>query len=61
MRKIGIAIKDFDAGMVVGLGYNPPKGLNFQTSYDFGLEPVFEGSGTAVYNRGFKVAIGISF
>lgn len=55
------AINDFDAGMVVGLGYNPPTGLNFQASYDFGLVPVFEDSDANVYNRGFKVAVGISF
>ncbi|WP_235954727.1 porin family protein [Cyclobacterium salsum] len=55
------AINDFDAGVVVGLGYNPPKGLNFQASYDFGLVPVFEDSDANVYNRGFKVSVGISF
>ncbi|SEJ67612.1 Outer membrane protein beta-barrel domain-containing protein [Cyclobacterium xiamenense] len=54
-------ISDFDAAVVVGLGYNPSSGLNFQVGYDFGLVPVFKDSDADVFNRGFKVAVGISF
>ncbi|MCC5938981.1 MAG: PorT family protein [Lunatimonas sp.] len=55
------AINDIDAGLVVGLGYNLPVGLNLQASYDLGLTPVFKDSQAEVYNRGFKVSVGISF
>ena len=54
-------ISDFDAAVVVGVGYNLPKGLNLQASYDFGINPVFKDSDASVYNRGFKLSAGISF
>lgn len=54
-------INDFDAAVVVGIGYNLPKGFNLQASYDFGVNPVFKDSDAAVYNRGFKLSAGISF
>ncbi|SHN27974.1 Outer membrane protein beta-barrel domain-containing protein [Cyclobacterium lianum] len=55
------AINDLDAGLVVGLGYNLPVGLNLQASYDLGLTPVFKDTDADVYNRGFKLSAGISF
>lgn len=55
------AINDIDAGVVFGLGYNLPIGLNLQASYDLGLTPVFKDSQADVYNRGFKVSLGVSF
>jgi len=55
------AINDLDASVVVGLGYNPAGGLNFQVGYDFGLVPVFKDSDADVFNRGFKVSVGIGF
>ncbi|WP_163378047.1 porin family protein [Cyclobacterium sp. SYSU L10401] len=54
-------INDLDAGLVLGLGYNLPVGLNLQASYDLGLTPVFKDSNADVYNRGFKLSVGISF
>lgn len=55
------AITKTDLGFVVGLGYNLPKGVNIQGSYDFGTSPVFKDSDAAIYNRGFKVSLGYSF
>ncbi len=54
-------INDLDAGLVFGIGYNLPIGLNVQGSYDLGLTPVFKDSDAKVYNRGFKVSLGYSF
>jgi hypothetical protein len=54
-------IKDTDAGLVFGLGYNLPKGINIQGSYDYGLTPIFKDSNADVYNRGFKVSLGYTF
>jgi hypothetical protein len=55
------AVNDIDAGVVFGLGYNLPIGLNLQASYDLGLTPVFRDSEANIYNRGFKVSLGYSF
>jgi hypothetical protein len=55
------SINDLDAGLVFGLGYNLPVGLNLQASYDLGLTPVFKDSDADVFNRGFKLSVGISF
>lgn len=55
------AVNDIDAGLVFGLGYNLPIGLNIQGSYDLGLTPVFQDSNANIYNRGFKVSLGFSF
>jgi hypothetical protein len=54
-------IKETDAGLVFGLGYNLPKGVNVQGSYDYGLTPIFKNSNADVYNRGFKVSLGYTF
>jgi hypothetical protein len=54
-------IKNTDAGLVVGLGYNLPAGLNIQGSYDYGMTPIFKDSDADVYNRGFKVSLGYTF
>jgi hypothetical protein len=53
-------INDLDAGLVLGIGYNLPIGLNLQGSYDLGLTPVFKDSDANVYNRGFKISLGFS-
>src|SRR5690554_4033282 len=53
-------INDLDAGLVFGIGYNLPIGLNLQGSYDLGLTPVFKDSNANVYNRGFKISLGFS-
>lgn len=53
-------INDLDAGVVFGLGYNLPIGLNIQGSYDLGLTPIFKDSDANVYNRGFKISLGFS-
>ncbi len=55
------AITKTDLGFVVGVGYNLPKGLNIQGSYDYGTSPVFKDSDAAIYNRGFKLSLGYSF
>ncbi|MEX2511308.1 MAG: porin family protein [Cyclobacteriaceae bacterium] len=55
------AINDIDAGLVFGVGYNLPIGLNLQASYDLGLTPVFKDSEADVFNRGFKLSLGVSF
>ncbi|SDA85772.1 Outer membrane protein beta-barrel domain-containing protein [Algoriphagus alkaliphilus] len=54
-------IKDTDVGFVFGIGYNLPKGVNVQGSYDYGLTPIFKNSNADVYNRGFKVSLGYTF
>lgn len=54
-------IKESDVGMVFGIGYNLPKGVNVQGSYDYGLTPIFKNSTADVYNRGFKVSLGYTF
>jgi hypothetical protein len=54
-------VSDLDAGLVFGLGYNLPVGLNFQASYDWGMTPVFRDSNAEIYNRGFKLSLGYSF
>ncbi|KEO74664.1 porin family protein [Anditalea andensis] len=55
------AVNNLDAGLVFGLGYNLPIGLNIQGSYDLGLTPVFKDSDANIYNRGFKISLGYSF
>lgn len=54
-------VRDVDTGLVFGLGYNLPKGLNIQGSYDYGLTPVFKESDDDIFNRGFKVSLGYTF
>jgi hypothetical protein len=54
-------VKNTDAGLVVGLGYNLPQGFNIQGSYDYGMTPIFKNSDADVYNRGFKVSLGYTF
>ena len=54
-------IKETDAGLVFGLGYNLPKGMNIQGSYDYGFTPIFKNSDADVYNRGLKVSLGYTF
>ena len=55
------SVSSLDYGAIIGLGYNLPKGLNFQVSYDLGLNPVFKNSNAEIYNRGFKASLGITF
>ncbi|WP_111671533.1 porin family protein [Algoriphagus litoralis] len=55
------SVKETDAALVFGLGYNLPKGLNIQGSYDYGFTPIFKNSDADVYNRGFKVSLGYTF
>ncbi|MBN7811682.1 PorT family protein [Algoriphagus sp. H41] len=55
------AVKETDAGLVFGLGYNLPRGFNIQGSYDYGMTPIFKDSDSDVYNRGFKVSLGYTF
>ena len=55
------SVKDTDAGLVVGVGYHLPKGLNIQGSYDYGMTPIFKDSDADVYNRGFKISLGYTF
>ena len=55
------AINDIDAGLVFGVGYNLPVGLNLQASYDYGMTPIFKDSDADVFNRGFKLSLGVSF
>lgn len=54
-------VRETDAGLIVGLAYNLPHGLNIQGSYDYGMTPVFKDSEAAIYNRGFKVSLGYTF
>lgn len=55
------SVSNFDYAAVIGAGYNLPKGLNVQVSYDLGLNPVFKNSNAEIYNRGFKASLGITF
>ncbi|MCR9016585.1 porin family protein [Aquiflexum gelatinilyticum] len=55
------SVSNSDFGVLVGLGYNLPKGLNLQASYNYGLSPVFKNSNVDVYNRGFQVSLGVTF
>lgn len=55
------SVKDTDAALVFGVGYNLPKGLNIQGSYDYGMTPIFDNNDADVYNRGFKVSLGYTF
>jgi hypothetical protein len=55
------AINKTDYGVLLGVGYTLPKGLNVQASYDLGLNPVFKNSNAEIYNRGFKVSLGYTF
>lgn len=55
------SVQETDFGMVIGLGYNLPKGLNVQGSYNYGLSPVFKNSNNDVFNRGFMVSLGYTF
>lgn len=55
------AINKTDFGVLLGLGYTLPKGLNVQVSYDLGFTPVFEDSNAEIYNRGFKLSLGYTF
>ncbi|PSK97930.1 porin family protein [Cecembia rubra] len=54
-------VHERDFGMILGIGYNLPKGLNVQGSYNYGLSPVFKSSNTDVYNRGFQISLGYTF
>lgn len=54
-------VRETDYGVVVGLGYNLPKGLNVQGSYSYGMAPVFKNSNSDVYNRGFNLSVGLTF
>jgi hypothetical protein len=55
------SVNKTDYGIVLGLGYNLPKGLNLQGSYNYGLAPSFKNSETNVYNRGFNISLGLTF
>lgn len=55
------SVKETDAALVFGVGYNLPKGLNIQGSYDYGFTPIFKNSDADVYNRGFKLSLGYTF
>lgn len=55
------AVTKTDFAVVLGVGYNLPKGFNVQGSYDLGLTPVFKDSDADVYNRGFKLSLGYTF
>ncbi len=54
-------IKETDFGLMIGVGYNLPKGFNIQGSYDYGMTPIFKDSEADVYNRGFKLSLGYTF
>ncbi|GHB35147.1 porin family protein [Mongoliitalea lutea] len=55
------AVRESDFGAVVGIGFNPAKGLNVQGSYNYGMQPVFKNSNIDVYNRGFTISVGYTF
>jgi len=55
------AVNNTDFGLLLGLGYNLPRGLNLQASYNYGLSPVFKNSNVDVYNRGFQLSLGVTF
>jgi opacity protein-like surface antigen len=55
------SVSNSDYGVLMGLGYNLPKGLNLQAAYNYGLNPVFKNSNIDVYNRGFQVSLGLTF
>jgi hypothetical protein len=54
-------VRERDFGLVLGLGYNLPKGLNVQGSYNYGMSSVFKNSNVDVFNRGFQVSLGYTF
>ncbi|MCL6260738.1 PorT family protein [Aquiflexum sp. TKW24L] len=55
------SVRSTDMGMLLGVGYNLPKGLNIQASYNYGLSPVFKNSNVDVYNRGYQLSLGFTF
>ncbi|MEO6404224.1 MAG: porin family protein [Ferruginibacter sp.] len=50
----------WDAGVTGGLGYQFKNGLNLSASYDYGLMKADANQNMDVYNRGFKLGLGIS-
>jgi opacity protein-like surface antigen len=55
------SVNNTDLGLLLGVGYNLPKGLNLQAAYNYGVSPVFKNSNVDVYNRGFQVSLGLTF
>ena len=55
------SVNNTDIGMLLGVGYNLPKGLNIQAAYNYGMSPVFKNSNADVYNRGYQLSLGFTF
>ncbi len=51
----------WDAGVTGGVGYQFKNGMNLNASYDYGLMKADANKNMDVYNRGFKLGLGISF
>ena len=51
----------WDAGITGGVGYQFKNGMNLSGSYDYGLMKADANKNMDVYNRGFKLGLGISF
>jgi len=51
----------WDAALTGGVGYAFSNGLNVSASYDYGLMKADKGKSMDIYNRGFKVGLGINF
>ncbi|MEO7443851.1 MAG: porin family protein [Ferruginibacter sp.] len=51
----------WDAGLTGGLGYQFNNGLSLSGSYDYGLMKADANQNMDVYNRGFKLGIGLRF
>jgi hypothetical protein len=51
----------WDAGVTGGVGYQFKNGLNLNASYDYGLMKADANKNMDVYNRGFKLGLGIIF
>jgi hypothetical protein len=55
------SITPTDFGLLFGLAYTLPKGLNIQGAYNYGMSKVFRNSNAEIYNRGFTVSLGYTF
>lgn len=51
----------WDAGVTGGVGYQFKNGINLSGSYDYGLMKADADKNVDVYNRGFKLGIGVQF
>lgn len=49
----------WDAGVIIGLGYEFANGMYISGSYDYGLQKIDASKSLDAYNRSFKIGIGL--